>query len=356
MTAQLEVRDLVCRYSQDVAVGPISFSVQDGEFFSLLGPSGCGKTTTLRCIAGLEEVTSGEIVLGGRNIELIAPYRRNVGLVFQSPALFPHLTVAKNVAFGLELRKVPRADIRRRVTAALALVELSTYADRMPNQLSGGQQQRVALARALVMEPPLLLLDEPLSSLDLKLRMQMREELHALQRRLRMTSVFVTHDQTEALALSDRIAVLSHGRIEQIGTPQEIYLTPASRFVAEFIGSSNLMLGEVTAFADGVAAVVTANGLRLNVRCERPPAGATVTALIRPERVQILTAEHQRDDALVAEIRSLVYLGEDVQFQVLVDGRETMLISMKANADILPAVGERLTVGIDPGDVFVIPH
>jgi spermidine/putrescine ABC transporter ATP-binding subunit len=356
VTAQLEVRDLVCRYSRDVAVGPVSFSVQDGEFFSLLGPSGCGKTTTLRCIAGLEEMTSGEIILGGRNIERIAPYRRNVGLVFQSHALFPHLTVAKNVAFGLALRKVPRTDIIRRVTAALALVELSSYADRMPNQLSGGQQQRVALARALVMEPPLLLLDEPLSSLDLKLRMQMREELHALQRRLRMTSVFVTHDQTEALALSDRIAVLSHGRIEQIGTPQEIYLTPASRFVAEFIGSSNLMLGEVTEFADGVAAVVSANGLRLRMRCQTPPSGTTATVLVRPERIQILPTNHQRNDAFVAEIRSLVYLGEDVQFQVLVDGREAMLISMKANADILPTVGELLTVWIDPGDVFVIPN
>jgi spermidine/putrescine ABC transporter ATP-binding subunit len=356
MTAQLEVRELVCRYSQDVAVGPVSFSVQDGEFFSLLGPSGCGKTTTLRCIAGLEQVTSGEIIVGGRNIERVAPYRRNVGLVFQSHALFPHLSVARNVAFGLELRKVPRTEIARRVTATLALVELASYADRMPNQLSGGQQQRVALARALVMEPPLLLLDEPLSSLDLKLRMQMREELHALQRRLRMTSVFVTHDQTEALALSDRIAVLSHGRIEQIGTPQEVYLTPASRFVAEFIGSSNLMLGDVTAFADGMAEVVTANGLRLRVRCDTPPPGTTITTLVRPERVQMAPADQQRSRGFVAEIRSLVYLGEDVQFQMLVDGREMMLVAAKASADVLPAVGERMTVWIDPGDVFVIPH
>src|SRR5580658_1998380 len=181
------------------AVKDFNLDVADREFVVFVGPSGCGKTTTLRCIAGLEDVTSGEIILGGHNIERVAPYRRNVGLVFQSHALFPHLTVAKNVAFGLELHKVSRTDIGRRVTAALALVELSAFADRMPNQLSGGQQQRVALARALVMEPPLLLLDEPLSSLDLKLRMQMREELHALQRRLRTTSVFVTHDQTEAL-------------------------------------------------------------------------------------------------------------------------------------------------------------
>jgi ABC-type Fe3+/spermidine/putrescine transport system ATPase subunit len=226
----------------------------------------------------------------------------------------------------------------------------------MPNQLSGGQQQRVALARALVMERPLLLLDEPLSSLDLKLRMQMREELHALQRRLRMTSVFVTHDQTEALALSDRIAVLSHGRIEQIGTPQEIYLTPTSRFVAEFIGSANLMTGDVTAFAEGMAEMVTANGLRLRVRCDTPPASTIITALVRPERIQMAPHDSQRSRSFVAEIRSLVYLGEDVQFQVLVDGRETVLVSAKANADILPAVGERLTVWIDPRDVFVIPH
>src|SRR5437762_4676662 len=245
---ELEVIGLTRRYSAEVTVGPISFEVRAGEFFSLLGPSGCGKTTTLRCIAGFESLDAGAIRLNGERLDDRPPHRRDVGLVFQNYALFPHLTVFDNVAFGLRLRKVDKAAIERRVGQMLDLVDLPSLGARYPAQLSGGQQQRVAIARSLVLEPSLLLFDEPLSNLDLKLRIQMRYELRLLQRRLGKTAVYVTHDQTEALALSDRIAVLSHGRIEQIGTPAEIYERPATTFVAEFIGSSNLFPARVVGY------------------------------------------------------------------------------------------------------------
>jgi len=211
--ASLEIEGLVKRYSSDVQIGPVSFRVEEGEFFSLLGTSGCGKTTILRCIAGFETPDEGRIILNGERLDTKAPHKRGVGLVFQNLTLFPHLTAAQNIGFGLALRKVPAAEVGRRVEAMLELVGLRGLGARMPNQLSGGQQQRVALARSLVLEPPLMLMDEPLSSLDLKLRLQMREELRQLQRRLHKTTIFVTHDQGEALALSDRIAVLSVGRI-----------------------------------------------------------------------------------------------------------------------------------------------
>src|SRR6202521_783721 len=240
---ELEVRDLTKRYSPQVTVGPISFEVRAGEFFSLLGPSGCGKTTTLRCIAGFEGLSQGSIKLHGERLDDKPPHRRDVGLVFQNYALFPHLTVFDNIAFGLRLRRLAKSAIADRVGRVLQLVDLAEMAARFPAQLSGGQQQRVAIARSLVLEPRILMFDEPLSNLDFKLHIQMRDELKSLQRRLGKAAIYVTHDQTEALALSDRIAVLSHGHIEQIGTPSDIYERPATTFVAVFIGSSNLIAG-----------------------------------------------------------------------------------------------------------------
>src|SRR5580704_12915636 len=254
---ELEVDGLIKRYSPQVSVGPISFEVHEGEFFSLLGPSGCGKTTTLRCIAGFETLSGGSIRMRGERIDDKPPHRRDIGLVFQNYALFPHLTVFDNVAFGLRLRRVSKEEIADRVDRILQLVDLAGMTTRFPAQLSGGQQQRVAMARSLVLEPRILMFDEPLSNLDFKLRLQMREELRNLQRRLGKTSIYVTHDQTEALALSDRIAVLSHGRIEQIGTPDEIYERPASVFVAEFIGSSNMLPVRIVGDVDSAKIVVT---------------------------------------------------------------------------------------------------
>src|SRR5436305_2905851 len=260
---EVEVRELTKRYSPQVSVGPISFEVHEGEFFSLLGPSGCGKTTTLRCIAGFEALSGGSIRLRGDRLDNKPPHRRDVGLVFQNYALFPHLTVFDNVAFGLRLRRLAKPEIADRVGRVLQLVDLAGLAARFPAQLSGGQQQRVAIARSLVLEPRILMFDEPLSNLDLKLRIQMREELRGLQRRLGKTSIYVTHDQSEALALSDRIAVLSDGRVEQIGSPSEIYERPASSFVAEFIGSSNLLPARILEQSRGEALVETEAGLRL---------------------------------------------------------------------------------------------
>ncbi len=351
----LAVRGLVRRYARDVTVGPISFTVAEGEFFSLLGPSGCGKTTTLRCIAGFEPVDEGIIELAGRRIEKVPPHKREIGLVFQTPMLFPHLTVSDNVAFGLSVHGVPRREAARRAAVMLALVGLSELGQRRPDQLSGGQQQRAALARSLVLEPPLLLLDEPFSSLDLKLRVQMREELRKLQRRLQKTTIFVTHDQTEALALSHRIAVLSGGRIEQIGTPREIYEQPASRFVADFIGNANLLEAEVLGWRDGIADITTESGLRLQACAAAAPTARRVTALVRPELVRIGNAAASVANTFTAEVTEVVYLGDEAQYRLRLGVRAELLLVRKltGGSDTL-AHASVVNVGIDPGDVVIL--
>src|SRR5713101_3566291 len=323
---ELEVRDLTKRYSPLVSVGPISFDVHEGEFFSLLGPSGCGKTTTLRCIAGFEALSGGSIRVGGERLDDKPPHRRDVGLVFQNYALFPHLTVFDNVAFGLRLRRVSKAEIADRVDRILQLVDLAGMTTRFPAQLSGGQQQRVAIARSLVLEPRILMFDEPLSNLDFKLRIQMREELRNLQRRLGKTSIYVTHDQTEALALSDRIAVLSHGRIEQIGTPGEIYEQPATRFVAEFIGSSNLLPARVVGQEGQGTIVETAAGLRLCCGAGAASdngAEREVSVLLRPERIRVQdpgTGPDTAPNCFAARIAEVTYLGEDLHLSLDLPG------------------------------------
>ncbi len=356
---ELEVRGLTKRYSPQVTVGPLSFEVMEGEFFSLLGPSGCGKTTTLRCIAGFETLSEGAIALGGRRLDDRPPHRRDVGLVFQNYALFPHLTVFDNVAFGLRLRKVDQAAIERRVGQMLDLVDLPSLGARYPAQLSGGQQQRVAIARSLVLEPSLLLFDEPLSNLDLKLRIQMRYELRLLQRRLGKTAVYVTHDQTEALALSDRIAVLSQGRIEQIGTPSEIYERPASAFVADFIGSSNVLRARVRG-DDGPAdtAVETEHGLLLTIPRIPDAAGATVTLMLRPERFQMAglsNGDAARANRFTASVRDVTYLGEDLHLRVLASDRQPLLVSIKNSKGTRAlASGAAIDLAIDPEDIHVL--
>ena len=356
--AALVVEDLTKRYSESVTVGPLSFAIGEGELFSLLGPSGCGKSTTLRCIAGFETPTGGAIWLNGERLDQKPPHKRELGLVFQSHALFPHLTVADNVGFGLAIRRVAKEDLRARVDQALELVGLSELGERMPSQISGGQQQRVALARSLILEPPLLLLDEPLSSLDLKLRQQMREELRTLQRKLKQTTVFVTHDQTEALALSDRIAVLSEGRIEQIGTPEEIYCTPASRFVADFIGSSNLFEAELQGRDGDEVWLGLAGGVRLRARAGRVVAGhGPVWALVRPERVRLtLSAEAPPGvNVLSGRVVNAEYLGEDTQVRMDIPGLPPVLVTLKTTreaTDILAAGKLYLHVSID--DVYLL--
>ncbi|MFI5015692.1 MAG: ABC transporter ATP-binding protein [Hyphomicrobiales bacterium] len=356
--ASLEIEGLVKRYSSDVQIGPVSFRVEEGEFFSLLGTSGCGKTTILRCIAGFETPDEGRIILNGERLDTKAPHKRGVGLVFQNLTLFPHLTAAQNIGFGLALRKVPAAEVGRRVEAMLELVGLRGLGARMPNQLSGGQQQRVALARSLVLEPPLMLMDEPLSSLDLKLRLQMREELRQLQRRLHKTTIFVTHDQGEALALSDRIAVLSVGRIEQIGAPAEVYAAPVSCFVADFIGSSNLLASEIVARRGEEVEIVTAAGLRLSARWRANGDARAVTALIRPDAVRLLPEGPdgaQVPNSFAARVVDVTFLGEDIQLRVTVEEKETLLICQKS-AGLPKALSpsQSLRIHVEPSDIFLL--
>ncbi|MBD2460349.1 ABC transporter ATP-binding protein [Oscillatoria sp. FACHB-1407] len=273
------------------AVREVSLDVRPGEFYSLLGSSGSGKTTTLRLIGGFEIPEYGQVYIGGEDVTTLPPYRRNVHTVFQSYALFPHLTVAENVAYSLTIANVSKAEIAPRVAEALRMFQISTLSDRRPSQLSGGQQQRVALARALINRPKVLLLDEPLSALDAKIREEVRQELRDLQRQTNLTFIYVTHDQEEALALSDRMAVMHNGQVEQVGSPSEIYDRPTSRFVAQFIGKANFLTGKVTQ-VDASVAVVEVNGvlIRATIPGDKPPVGETVTVMIRPERIQVNAA------------------------------------------------------------------
>ena len=304
-TAAVELGQVVKRYGSFTAVERMDLKVPEGSFVTFLGPSGCGKTTTLRMIAGLESVTEGEIQIKSRRVNELPIYKRNLGLVFQNYALFPHKTIFDNVAFGLKYRKVSKSETAQRVREALALVELPQMEDRYPGQLSGGQQQRIALARAIVIRPDVLLLDEPLSALDANLRENMRVELKRIQHKLGVTTIFVTHDQSEALAMSDQVIVMSQGRVEQVGSPEEVYGRPATEFVADFLGNSNRFDGEV----------VARNGDRLRVRLrdgaeflaetdagEAP--GAAVKLVIRAEKVQVREpGAEAADDETVLEGR-----------------------------------------------------
>jgi spermidine/putrescine ABC transporter ATP-binding subunit len=292
-------------YGATVAVAGVDLDVANGEFVTLLGPSGCGKTTTLGLIAGFFPPTAGEIYLKGKPVADLPSFKRDIGVVFQDYALFPHMTAAENVAFGLRMRKIPSSDTARRVKDALDLVKLGGLGERRPLQMSGGQRQRVALARALVINPAVLLLDEPLSNLDLKLREEMRVEIVAIQRRLGITTVFVTHDQGEALVMSDRIAVMNHGRIEQIGDPSSIYETPATRFVAEFIGRMNMLSGEVTP-ERGVR--IGDRAFAIDVPAELA-SGAAVHVAIRPERARLTSARVDDGISLPGTVRQVFYLG-----------------------------------------------
>ena len=325
----IELRGIVKRYGAVTALGGATLSIRDNEFFTLLGPSGCGKTTLLRVIAGFEEVTAGEIRLYGEDIGNLPPHRRPINTVFQHYALFPHMTVAENVAFGMQMLGVPAGEIEAQTLAMLDLVKLGPFASRRPAQLSGGQQQRVALARAMAPRPKVLLLDEPLSALDLKLRQSMRMELKQLQQETGITFVFVTHDQEEALTMSERIAVMSEGLIRQVGTPLEIYEAPVDRFVADFIGESNILEATVERVEEGVCRCRLVNGVEIPCRFQTPPApGAALHVLIRPERLSLRPEGSGGGPApaLAGAVGNVVYFGTDVQHTVRLDGGPEVIV------------------------------
>ena len=343
--AVVELRGCTREYGAVRAVDALDLAVRDGEFLALLGPSGCGKTTTLNLIAGFVTPTAGHVLIDGEDVTGRPPHLRGLGVVFQSYALFPHLSVRENVAFGLRERRVPAAEIEQRVGDALELVRLDRAGRQRPAQLSGGMQQRVALARALVYRPRVLLLDEPLAALDRKLREGMRDELRAIQRSVGITTVFVTHDQAEALGLSDRIAVMNHGRIEQLGSPREVYERPATRFVADFIGGSTVLRGRAVA-ADGVSVA----GGALQVAGAPLTPGAEMELAIRPERVRL--AAGPGDNALAATVESLVYQGAQTELTARLADGQRVLVFVAEPAPCPLSVGQPIHLHL-PADAFM---
>ncbi len=307
------------------ALDRVSVSIRENEFFTLLGPSGCGKTTLLRLIAGFEQPTEGEVLLEGAAIGHLPPFKRPVNTVFQNYALFPHMTVADNIGFGLEMLRRPKDEVRATVEEMLALVKLEGFALRRTSQLSGGQQQRVALARALANHPKVLLLDEPLSALDLKLRKEMQLELKRLQRETGITFVFVTHDQDEALTMSDRIAVMNEGRILQIGQPLEIYETPNNRFVADFIGETNFLEAEVESRSDDEVVCLLPGGARLSLPGDAA-AGAKLSLAVRPEKIELAAADEGAPNGLAGRVADAVYQGTSTAYHVELDGGGRLVV------------------------------
>jgi spermidine/putrescine transport system ATP-binding protein len=354
---EVQLVDLVKRFGEVAAVAGINLDMPSGEFFSLLGPSGCGKTTTLRMIAGFERPTEGQILLDGVDMAQTPPHKRNVNTVFQNYALFPHLTVEENVAFGLKYQKASKQEIRERVGEALELVQLSGYETRRPNQLSGGQQQRVALARALILNPAVLLLDEPLGALDAKLRKRLQLELKALQEEVGITFIYVTHDQEEALTMSDRIAVMSQGRVEQVGPPKEIYEEPATAYVADFLGVSNLMQAEGLGTTDGGCLVRLGDFQLVAGQGEEDTLGAAKIT-IRPERVDVESHGTTGQNRIPGMVERVVYVGATLQVILHLAPGPTIQAWMpndgQTSADF--AQGTPVTVHLPPEALRVLPE
>ena len=353
----VELRGVTKRFGAFTAVDNVSLDVKGGEFLTLLGPSGCGKTTLLRMIAGFEIPDAGTVWLEGRDVTHLAPYCRNVNQVFQSYALFPHLTVRENIAFGLRMQKMPRAEADDRVAEAVALVSLGGFEERKPHQLSGGQRQRVALARALAPRPAVLLLDEPLSALDAKLRHAMQLELKRLQRQLGTTFIFVTHDQDEALTMSDRIALVNRGRIEQLGDVDEIYHRPATQFAADFVGQANLLQADLVSSNGTSATVRVVGGLELVLPRDAWPTSATRGLIsIRPEKVHVSKRPVTAEIAFEASVEEEVFKGATDHLR-LVTATGTKLSAIVANESALfEAVhrGDRVYCGLHAGDVVIV--
>ena len=360
--ADIHLENVTKRFADTVAVDRLTLSIERGAFYALLGPSGCGKTTTLRMIGGFEDPTEGRIQLGGADVTDLPPYKRDVNTVFQSYALFPHLNVERNVAFGLEQRKVPRKEALRQAAEALELVQLHGLARRKPAQLSGGQQQRVALARALVNKPRALLLDEPLGALDLRLRRQLQIELKRIQQEVGITFVHVTHDQEEAMSMADTIAVMSEGRIEQAGSAADLYERPRTEFVANFLGTSNLIDGRLTGGDGALAQVRTHDGAELRVPADRlgPHDSDAVKVGVRPEKILLApAAEHVANgaNALHGTVTVASFLGTSIQYLVRVDGGEELTIVSPNREGAEPeslGPGRQVVLTWDPHHTFVV--
>jgi spermidine/putrescine transport system ATP-binding protein len=352
----VELRDVLKEFAEPekkgeafAAVNHVDLQIHDGEFFSLLGPSGCGKTTSLRMIAGFELPTSGEVLIHGKAMGKTPPYQRPVNTVFQSYALFPHMTIFDNVAFGLQMKGTNKAEIQPRVKEALDMVRLPGYENRKPKQLSGGQQQRVALARALVNRPEVLLLDEPLGALDLKLRKEMQLELKTLQREVGITFIYVTHDQEEALTMSDRIGVMSKGRLLQVGNSSDIYDSPNCRFVADFIGETNFINGKIKSQPGRMAEVGVGDGLVLRVDCEQTVAvGTEVSVAVRPEKMHVNAADRSgQENAFQGRVINVVYIGTDTHYGIEMTGGQKVRVREQNDmpgSRPVANVGEEITV------------
>ncbi|MCO5131225.1 MAG: ABC transporter ATP-binding protein [Xanthobacteraceae bacterium] len=351
--SSISIEQVTRRYGGFLAIDNASLAIAPGEFITLLGPSGSGKTTLLNLIAGFQKVDSGRILVDGAPIQNIPPYRRGFGMVFQSYALFPNMTVTQNVAFPLRMAGIGRAETERRVAETLEMMRLSAHAQKMPSQMSGGQQQRVAIARAIVMRPKVVLMDEPLSALDRRLREEIQIEIRDLHQTIGSTILFVTHDQGEALTLSDRIAVLNAGEIVQIGSPIDIYQHPSNPFVASFIGESNLIAADVVSRAGSSLTLKSRAGVVFHAESNRQTEAGQVSVLVRPERVRI--APQPAAATLPAVVTSSLFLGELLRIEAHLQSGERILIRCTNNAvTAMPAVGETLHVGWDPKDCWVL--
>ncbi len=348
-TPAVDIRGITKRFDDVVAVDAIDMHIADGEFFAMLGPSGCGKTTTLRMIAGLEFPTEGSLRIFGEEVGTLPPNKRPVNTVFQSYALFPHMNVLDNVAFGLRMNGVNRATARQRASDMIALVRLAGMENRRPAQMSGGQQQRVALARALVNEPKVLLLDEPLGALDLKLRQDMQLELKELQRRLGISFVFVTHDQEEALTMSDRIAVMNNGQLLQVGTPEDIYERPANRFVADFIGTTNLLDATIV----DTTTVCLSNGTRVAARSSYS-AGTAVAICLRPERARVVDGNDSHESRITGVVETVTYIGNARVYTIRCDWMHLRVREDNRPGTAPRATGDEVTVTWDIDAVTVV--
>lgn len=349
----IEITNLVKMFDDHVAVDQITLNIRAGEFLTLLGPSGCGKTTTLRMIAGFEEPTSGVILLEGKHVESMAPYDRDVNTVFQSYALFPHMNVLDNVGFGLKMKKIPKEEIKTRSLAALKLVQLEEYAKRMPDQLSGGQKQRVAIARAIVNKPKVLLLDEPLGALDLKLRKQMQVELKHLQKQLGITFIYVTHDQEEALTMSDRIVVMNKGKLEQIGTAHEIYEKPTTKFVADFIGETNLFEGKVMDKLDDNLYKIAVEQVEVTAYGEGLLQGEMVYLAVRPEKMVVSADQTDRKMVFTGRFKEMIYGGAVMKIVVQIPSGKEVIINKTSEISQWDE-GQELFVSWEPSQAVIM--